>query len=274
MDLYTATSYQTSRLVTKSYSTSFGMSIRLFGASLRPHIYALYGLVRIADEIVDTYTGKDRRELLNDMEAQVGAALTSGYSTNPIIHAFATTARQFSISDDLISPFFYSMRMDLEPQRFDQALYEMYINGSAEVVGLMCLKVFMDNAELYSELEHGARRLGAAYQKVNFLRDIAADTAALNRWYFPTGSFKAFDDAHKLAIVHEITEDFDAARSALRQLPASSRKAVTLSYHYYQQLLRNIERTPAALLKKERVRVPDVQKIAFLVGTGVGAYRV
>ena len=274
MELYTAASYQASKLITQAYSTSFGMSIRLFGTSLQPHVYAIYGLVRIADEIVDTYTGEDREGLLNDLEAQVTTALASGYSTNPIIHAFAATARQFSISDNLISPFFHSMRMDLEPQHFGQALYETYINGSAEVIGLMCLKVFTDNAELYSELEPGARRLGAAYQKVNFLRDIAADATELNRWYFPTGSFKAFDDAHKSALVHEITEDFDAAQSALQQLPASSRKAVALSYRYYQQLLKNIERTPAALLKKERVRVLDVQKIAFLISTGTGVYHV
>lgn len=273
MDQYTTTSYKASKLVTTAYSTSFGLSIRLFEASLRPHIYAIYALVRIADEIVDTYDGADQRTLLDDLEAQTKQTLQSGYSTNPIIHAFAATARRYKINDSLITPFFESMRMDLSPQSFDQKSYETYIYGSAEVVGLMCLKVFTNDAKLYTALEPGAKHLGAAYQKVNFLRDIAADAEGLGRWYFPVGSFETFDDITKDVIVKDIENDLKHALVAIAHLPPSSRKAVRLSYQYYKELLQRIKQTPASVLKQKRIRVNDLQKTALFLRGSLGARR-
>jgi len=273
MDQYTAASYKASQLVTTTYSTSFGLSIRLFEASLRRHIYAIYALVRIADEIVDTYTGPDKSQLLDDLEAQVGSTLQTGYSTNPIVHAFATTARQYGIGTGLLTPFFNSMRMDITPKQFDQTLYEAYIYGSAEVVGLMCLKVFTNDAALYKKLEAGASSLGAAYQKINFLRDIAADAEGLGRWYFPIASFETFDETIKLSITKDIEKDFAAAKKAIVGLPASSRKAVTLSYQYYTKLLKQIEKTSVTELKKRRIRVNDIQKLALFLQTSMGNNR-
>lgn len=273
MDQYTTASYKASKIVTNVYSTSFGHSIRLFEASLRPHIYSIYGLVRIADEIVDTYDGTDKRQLLDDLESQTKTALVSGYSTNPIVHAFVTTARQFEIGSKLITPFFKSMRMDLNPRTFNQALYETYIYGSAEVVGLMCLKVFTNDASLYDFLEPGAKHLGAAYQKVNFLRDIAADAEGLGRWYFPTGSFDTFNEKAKAIIVKDIEKDFVSASKAISQLPGSSRKAVELSYQYYSELLKRIKQTSASELKLKRVRVNDIQKTTLFLRTSLGKSR-
>ena len=269
MDLYTSTSYKASKLITDSYSTSFGLSIRLFEPALRPHIYAVYGLVRIGDEIVDTYTGADQRELLDNLENETKRAIQSGYSTNPVVHAFAQTAKEFNITSALISPFFKSMRMDLTPQKYDQKKYETYIYGSAEVVGLMCLKLFVNNKEEYAFFEPAAKRLGSAYQKVNFLRDIAADADELNRWYFPNSSKDTFDEKTKRAIVKDIEQDFLAAKSAIDTLPDASQKAVALSYQYYIGLLNKIKLTPARELLRKRVRLSDAQKGLFLVKAAI-----
>jgi len=269
VELYNQASYKASKLITNEYSTSFGLSIRLFEASLRPHIYAIYGLVRIADEVVDTYTGKDRLKVLNDLEKQTMAAIITGYSTNPIIHAFALTAQKYDIDGSLIAPFFESMRMDITPQVFDQELYDTYIYGSAEVVGLMCLKVFTDDIKRYNQLEKGAGKLGAAYQKINFLRDIAADAEGLGRWYFPISSFAAFDDKAKNAIVRDIEKDLAAAKKAIAKLPDSSQKAVSLSYQYYGELLKKIKLTPATQLRQKRIRVNNLQKTVLFARTSL-----
>jgi phytoene synthase len=273
MDEYTAISYKASKLITNAYSTSFGLSIRLFEASLRPHIYAIYGLVRIADEIVDTYQGADQRELLDNLETEMTKALVSGYSTNPIVHAFAHTARKYSIRDELTRPFFDSMRMDLTPKKYDQKHYEAYIHGSAEVVGLMCLKLFTANAKEYDELKEGAKKLGSAYQKVNFLRDIAADSDELGRWYFPIASKESFDEKVKDTIVKDIEKDFADARRAIDKLPASSQKAVQLSYRYYLGLLNKIKQASASELLKKRIRINDPQKLALLLKTALPGHR-
>jgi len=264
MDTYTKAAYLTSKLVTNEYSTSFGLSIRLFEPALRPHIYAIYGLVRIADEIVDTYKGPQAAKILDRFEKEISQALVENYSTNPIIYAYVITAQRYDIPEDLLAAFFTSMRMDLTAQTYDQQKYETYIYGSAEVVGLLCLRVFADDANLYETLADGARHLGAAYQKVNFLRDIAADHDELERWYFPEGSYNTFDEAAKAHIIAEISYDFEKGREALVQLPRSSRKAVALSYHYYQLLLKKIESTPATVLKQQRVRIPNVRKLLLL----------
>jgi phytoene synthase len=273
VDQYTATSYKISKLVTNAYSTSFGLSIRLFESSLRPHVYAVYALVRIADEIVDTHTGTDQRELLDNLENETKRALTSGYSTNPVVHAFTHTARLYEITDALLAPFFKSMRMDLTPQKFDQKKYEDYIFGSAEVVGLMCLKIFTNEKKQYNSLEKAAKKLGAAYQKVNFLRDIAADADVLGRWYFPISSKEAFDEKAKNTIIKDIENDFAAAKKAIEKLPPSSRKAVTLSYDYYLGLLKKIKQTSAADLMKKRIRINNPRKLALLVQTSLTGKR-
>ncbi len=267
MEQYTAISYKVSNLVTNAYSTSFGLSIRLFHPSLRSHIYAVYGLVRIADEIVDTYVGADQRELLDTLEDETTRALQSGYSTNPIVHAFVQTARTYQITNDILAPFFESMRMDLTPKTFDQHTYEKYIYGSAEVVGLMCLKIFTTSQKQYDTLKDAAKKLGSAYQKVNFLRDIAADADELGRWYFPNSSKETFDETIKQAIIIDIEEDFLAGSQGITALPISSQKAVRLSYSYYLQLLKKIKRTPASDLLQRRVRINDPQKIVLLVRT-------
>ena len=267
MEQYTAISYKVSNLVTNAYSTSFGLSIRLFHPSLRSHIYAVYGLVRIADEIVDTYVGADQRELLDTLEDETTRALQSGYSTNPIVHAFVQTARTYQITNDILAPFFESMRMDLTPKTFDQHTYEKYIYGSAEVVGLMCLKIFTTSQKQYDTLKGAAKKLGSAYQKVNFLRDIATDADELGRWYFPNSSKETFDETIKQAIIIDIEEDFLAGSQGITALPISSQKAVRLSYNYYLQLLKKIKRTPASDLLQRRVRINDPQKIVLLVRT-------
>ena len=269
MELYKQVSYKASKLVTNEYSTSFGLSIRLFSVTLRPHIYAIYGLVRIADEIVDSYDGPQQLNLLNDLEKQTMAAIDLGYSANPIVHAFALTARQYAIDATLIAPFFKSMRMDVTPTTFDQALYTTYIYGSAEVVGLMCLKVFTNDQKLYAKLEKGAGKLGAAYQKINFLRDIAADAQGLGRWYFPISSFETFDDKAKTIIIRDIEKDLTSATKAIAQLPDSSRRAVALSYDYYNELLKKIRTTPASELQQKRIRVNNLQKTALFIRTSM-----
>jgi len=266
MDLYTAMSYELSRKLTLRYSTSFGTSSRLFSKSIQPHIYAIYGLVRIADEIVDTYDGPEKEKLLAALEEDTYTAIKSGYSTNPIIHAFALTAAVYGISKILIKPFFDSMRMDLSPQHYTPALYQKYIYGSAEVIGLMCLRVFVEgDAALYKKLEPGARALGSAYQKVNFLRDIASDYQERGRVYFPNTTFETFDDTAKDEIIENIEAEFHTARLAVSQLPKNSQRAVDLSFRYYRELLKKLKKTPAATIKNTRVRLPNSKKAALLI---------
>ena len=261
MDLYNSVSYDNSRSLALSYSTSFGLSSRLFGSKVKPHIYAIYGLVRIADEIVDTYKGPDSGKLLDDLEASTYDAMKSGYSTNPIVHAFALTAREYKIDQPLIAPFFASMRMDLNPQNYDERNYKKYIYGSAEVVGLMCLRVFCEgDMAKYDRLKNGASALGAAYQKVNFLRDMSSDYKELGRLYFPGVTFDDFDESAKKAIIDDIEKDFSMAYSSLRQLPRTARAATVLSYEYYNELLKKLKRTRTDNIKKSRVRVSDYKK--------------
>lgn len=268
MDLYTKVAYENSRHLTLSYSTSFGISSRLFGSHIKSHIYAIYALVRIADEIVDTFKGESAPELLDSFEQQTYEAIKTGYSTDLTIHAFAQTARQYGIGHQLIKPFFDSMRMDLSPQTYSDKNYRAYIHGSAEVVGLMCLRVFLNgNDKRYDELSDGAAALGSAYQKVNFLRDMAADYKELGRLYFPGVTYDAFDEHAKQMIINDINHDFELALPSLRQLPPSSRKATYMSYVYYKELLSKLEQTPATIIKQTRIRVPSSRKLTLLVRT-------
>lgn len=268
MDLYTRTAGQMSQVLTNNYSTSFGLATRLFGAEIRPHIYNVYGLVRLADEIVDTYTGSDAGQLLDDLQAETHAAIPRGYSTNTVVHAFAVTAKKFGIDASLIDPFFESMRIDLHPKNYKSEDYERYIYGSAQVVGLMCLKVFCQgDAAQYEKLEPGAKALGGAFQKVNFLRDIADDHERLGRYYFPVGSFKDFDEETKMYIVLDIDRDFALAHAAIVRLPVTARPAVMAAYKYYLRLHNKLRQTPADVIKKQRIRVSNPHKLAVLAGT-------
>ena len=263
MEQYTAVSYQLSQQLTDAYSTSFGWSIRLIPKASRRDVYALYGLVRVADEIVDSYRGPDAAKQLDDFEQQTYDSIDSGYSANPIIQAFAATARHYAIPKELITAFFHSMRLDLTKTRHTQKSYTDYIYGSAEVVGLMMLRLFVSDAE-YKRLEPAARHLGAAYQKVNFLRDIAADHA-MGRWYFPNGDFTTFDDTQKAAIEADIAADLTAGEKGIRELPESLRGAVSLSAVYYRALLEKIEQQTAVTLKSSRIRIPNTQKLWLLM---------
>ena len=266
MELYTKTSYELSKKLTLNYSTSFSQSSKLFDTSIQADIFAIYGFVRIADEIVDTYTGSDKANLLTQLETEAYSALKSGYSTNPIVHAFVTTARKFAITKTLIEPFFASMRMDLRPITYTQTTYEKYIYGSAEVIGLMCLKVFSEgNAQLYKRLSAESRALGAAYQKVNFLRDFAEDYKVTKRVYFPGVQFETFTNEQKNAIAADIKKDFKKAKPALAKLPSNARAAVTLSYSYYYELLQKLELASVEEIKLVRVRISDLKKVRLLI---------
>lgn len=267
MELYSSLSYRTSELLTKGYSTSFSLSSRFFPRAMRRHIYAIYGLVRIADEIVDTYKRSDARQLLDSLEKTTYYAIDRQYDPNPIVQAFAETAKHYGITRDLIEPFFVSMRIDLDPQTYTESLYQEYIYGSAEVVGLMCLKVFCGgNDDEYEKLKSGASALGSAYQKVNFLRDLKDDYQRLGRTYFPGVLFETFDENEKQAIITDIKRDFALAHDALVKLPKSSRIATMISYTYYRALLEKLRGAPAEELKRRRVRIADQRKILLMFG--------
>lgn len=266
MELYSHTSYELSQILTRRYSTSFSMSSGLFSRDIKPHIYAIYGLVRIVDEIVDTYRGEDAAQLLDELESHTAAALHSGYSPNPIVHAFITTGRRYNIGMELLQPFFASMRMDLTPKTYTDDLYHEYIYGSAEVIGLMCLRVFTDGNEThYRELTTGARALGAAYQKVNFLRDMRDDYARLGRVYFPRIDFETFDSAQKQIIETDIARDFAIARAAIPHLPRGARTALKMSYDYYYALFLKLQRAAPEAITEGRLRLPNSYKILLLL---------
>lgn len=261
MDLYTAVAYDLSKELTRRYSSSFSLASKLYAPELRPHIYALYGVVRLADEIVDTYDGADKAALLNGFQAEVKEGIKSGYSTNPIVHAFAQTARQFTINEDLIDPFFDSMRMDLTITRFTETEYTTYIYGSAEVIGLMCLKVFCrDTNAGYEPLAPGARRLGSAYQKINFLRDVHDDYEQRGRFYFPNFTYESLDDSAKEQIIADIRLDLVAASESLARLPSGAKRAVGVSYRYYSALLEKLEAMSSDEIKRQRAHVASSYK--------------
>lgn len=271
MEFYTETSRQMSRLLTNKYSTSFSLSSRLFNLSVRTHIYAIYGLVRVADEIVDSYPGSNKRDLLDKLYADVLSAIRSGFSPNPVVHAFAVTAASYCINQDLIEPFFKSMKMDIDKSTYDKKEYEEYVYGSAEVVGLMCLRVFTNNDQAeYERLRPGAQALGSAYQKVNFLRDMQADYTTLGRVYFPAIDYDTFSEQDKTAIIRDIEADFERAESAAQELPPSARKAVRASMMYYRRLLRAMANASVEDIRRQRYRVPDTYKILLLVRVSAG----
>ncbi len=254
--------------ITNHYSTSFSIGTRLLGKEVRRHIYSIYGFVRIADEIVDTYGGEDAEERYDKYENEYYEALESGLSFNPVIHAFVQVARDYNLKE-LNEHFLRSMRMDLDKSIYeDESEYEKYILGSAEVVGLMCLKVFVDGDEdRYAELEPAARKLGSAFQKVNFLRDIKADYQELGRVYFPNMDINDFGEMDKQKIIKEIGEEFDEALKGIRQLPKNSRLGVLVAFNYYRALLKKLDASEAMQLLQKRIRVSNAEKLYLLMGS-------
>lgn len=266
--LYIKTSYKASRIFTESYSTSFSLSSRFFHKKIRHDIYAIYGLVRIADEIVDTYRGDDTENQLNNFEKQTYHAMKYKYSTNPIIHAFAATTNKYKIPKNIIAPFFKSMRMDLPTYKYNSTDYREYIHGSAEVIGLMCLYVFVNgDVKTYDDLKPGAISLGSAYQKVNFLRDMASDYRDLGRVYFPGISFDNFSESDIVKITAEIKAEFDHADNFIKSLPKSSRTGVAISFSYYNELLRLIEKSSVETIRSQRIRVSNFKKLKLIGST-------
>lgn len=260
MDLYTKTSAKTSMIFMKSFSTSFSFSSLLFPIPIRRDIANIYGLVRVADEIVDTYRQADSLEILDNLEKETYSSINRGYSANPIVHSFAQTARHYTIDKLLVKSFFASMRQDLKMNNHTKESIEKYIYGSAEVVGLMCLKVFCDGDEqLYNKLTPGARSLGSMYQKVNFLRDLSGDKLELGRTYFP-GLEKGLTENSKKRIISDMRKELTNADEALDELPASAKKAVKLSRYYYGALLDKLDKTPAEQIMSSRIRISNIYK--------------
>jgi phytoene synthase len=268
LSLYNQFAENSSKKITHLYSTSFTLGIKMLDAKFHPAIYNIYGLVRLADEIVDTFHEHDKKLLLDDFEKETFLAIERGLSTNPIIHAYQLTANHYKIENDLLRAFFQSMKMDLYQIDYNSENYNEYIYGSAEVVGLMCLRVFTEgNDALYQELKAGAKALGAAFQKVNFLRDMQADFEERGRTYFPGVDFINFTNQQKLQIEEDIQADFSAAKEAILMLPKSSRVGVYLAYKYYIQLFHKIRKAPAHAILKQRFRVPDYEKVYVLANT-------
>lgn len=266
-NLFDEISFRTSCLVTQSYSTSFSSAVRLLDRGIRPAIYSIYGFVRLADEIVDTFHKYDKKELLQKFENDYYDAVRCGISLNPVLNAFQITVGKYGIPDDLIRAFLKSMKTDLVKQDHNtRDETAEYIYGSAEVVGLMCLRVFvLGNEKLYTELEAPAKRLGSAFQKVNFLRDIKDDTNLLNRKYFHTVIESGFDEKVKKEITGDVDEEFRDALQGIKKLPSNSRRGVLVAFYYYKKLLVIIRKTPAEKLLKQRVRVPDFVKLFLLI---------
>lgn len=254
-----------SKTVTLNYSTSFSSAIRLLHAELRGPIFNIYGFVRLADEIVDTFHQHDKTLLLQQCKDQTFDAIERRISLNPILNAFQQAVNQFDIDHDLIHAFFRSMESDLTENAYDRQGYEEYIYGSAEVVGLMCLHVFCEgNKVLYENLKGAARALGAAFQKVNFLRDIKADYNDLSRTYFPGCNFQNFTEKDKEEIEQDIEKDFRDAYNGILQLPMKSRFGVYVAYKYYYSLFKKIKSIEPAHIMQARVRIPNYHK-AYIV---------
>lgn len=268
--LYDQTCRSCSALITRRYSTSFSMGIRAFGRSLREPIYAVYGYVRFADEIVDSFSDKDREALLARFREDTWRAIDEGISMNPVIHAFQEVVNRTGMDRGLIEAFLDSMAMDLNQDRHGRQSFDHYIYGSAEVVGLMCLTVFTAGDQaLYQRLTEPARRLGAAFQKVNFLRDMQSDYEERGRVYFPGVDFSRFSEADKCRIEAEVEADFREALNGILQLPPDSRFGVFLAYRFYRNLFGRICLCTPEEVKSRRIRVPDWRKFLLVVETYV-----
>ncbi len=256
-----------SKLVTKSYSTSFSLAVKMLSPKIRKDIYNVYGFVRFADEIVDSFHEYDKEKLINKFEADYYEALEDGISLNPILNAFQQTVTKYQISDDLVQAFLKSMKADLYKTEYKtKEEYDAYIYGSADVVGLMCLKIFVNgNQEKYEELKFAAMRLGSAFQKVNFLRDLKDDIEGLDRSYFPNVDLNALNNESKNQIIKEIENDFDVAfKDGILKLPVEAKFGVYVAYRYYKRLLKKLNKTPSSEIMETRIRISNPMKINLL----------
>ena len=270
IELFHKTSQQCSRIITENYSTSFAAAIKLLHKDIRADIHNIYGFVRFADEIVDSFHGNDKKQLLRSFHVDTFKAIDEKISLNPILHSFQITVNRYGIELSLIDAFFQSMQSDLHKNYFTEDLYKKYIYGSAETVGLMCLRVFCSEDEiLYERLRDHARSLGAAFQKVNFLRDLKADHEQLDRMYFPGCSFNNFAPEQKRRIETDIQKDFDHAYAGLLKLPARARLGVYVAFRYYYSLFKKIKRLHPKSVLQNRIRIPDHTKIFILAKAGL-----
>ena len=262
---YDEVSFDCSKITTKAYSTSFSLGIRFLEKKFHRSIYAIYGFVRFADEIVDSFHSYDKAVLLAEFKEETWKAIKNGISINPILNSFQHTVKRYGIEDELIERFFCSMEADLNQTEHSKTSYEEYIYGSAEVVGLMCLRVFTENDnELFHRLKQPAKRLGAAFQKVNFLRDMNADYIELGRTYFPGINFNSFSEHEKEKIQKDIETDFEQSLTGIKQLPVSSRRGVYLAYFYYKKLFLMIKKTTAEKALNARIRIPNHKKFGLM----------
>ncbi|HEY6502887.1 MAG TPA: phytoene/squalene synthase family protein [Chitinophagaceae bacterium] len=270
LQLFHSVSENCSRLVAEKYSTSFYSAIRLLHRDLRAPICNIYGFVRFADEIVDTFHSYDKASLLRQFKNETYEAIERKISLNPILNSFQLTVNEYKIDHDLIEAFFRSMEFDLSKKVYNREEYGDYIYGSAEVVGLMCLQVFSGrNKKLYSQLQEHARALGAAFQKVNFLRDLKADNNDLSRMYFPGCDFNNFSENDKKEIEKDIQRDFKQAYDGIRNLPIKARFGVYVAYKYYLSLFKKIKRTDTCHILQKRIRIPGHHKMMIVLRAGL-----
>lgn len=265
--LYDEVSFLTSKLFTRHYSTSFSIAVQTLSTEIRKAIYSIYGFVRLADEIVDTFHKYNKKELLEKFEKDYYEAYNQEISLNPILNSFQITVRKYQIQDELIQAFLKSMKFDLSKSDYaDRKEFEEYIYGSADVVGLMCLKVFVNgDDELYNQMKSPAMRLGSAFQKVNFLRDLKNDVENLNRRYFPGIDLLTLNKSTKKEIIDDIDEDFKVSYQGIKLLPPGAGIGVYIAYSYYKQLLRKIKHTPASRIISKRIRISNPLKILLLM---------
>ena len=265
-ELFDSVSSDCSKIVTNSYSTSFSLATRMLSSSIRTHIYNIYGFVRFADEIVDSFHSYNKMQLFNRFEESLYLSITNKISLNPILNSFQMTVNLYDIDIDYIKSFMTSMRWDLSKKTYKtEKEYKDYIYGSADVVGLMCLKVFVKgDKRLFEKLKKPAMHLGSAFQKVNFLRDLKSDTENLNRLYFPDVNIDSFDEYSKSKIINEIKEDFKQGKTGIFQLPNESKFGVYTAYKYYLRLLKKLKKTPSTEIKSKRIRVANYQKADVL----------
>ena len=264
--IYDIVSKDCSKIVTKTYSTSFSMATKMLSSSIRQDIYNIYGFVRLADEIVDSFHDYPKKELFSKFEKDLEISLKNKISLNPILNSFQYTYHKYDIDHELVSSFMDSMRLDLSKSKYKtEEEYKNYIYGSADVVGLMCLKVFVKgNRKKYDELKSSAMSLGSAFQKVNFLRDLKADFDNLNRTYFPNTDLDNLDENSKQNIIIDIENDFSEGLKGIKLLPIEAKFGVFMAYRYYSQLLKKLKKTPALEIKNTRIRVPNYKKIELL----------
>ncbi len=263
--LFDKISFDCSKNVTKSYSTSFSVAVKMLAPNIRQDIYNIYGFVRFADEIVDTFHDYDKEVLFEMFEKDLERALQNKISLNPVLNSFQHTVHKFHIPQSMINAFMTSMKLDLQKTAYSFDEYNEYIYGSADVVGLMCLKVFVNGDDKkFSELEHAAMRLGSAFQKVNFLRDLKTDYEDLNRTYFPNTDLSQLDEHSKQIIIKEIEADFEAGFHGILKLPLEAKFGVYTAYVYYKKLLTKLKNTPSLEIKNTRIRVPNYQKFGLL----------